>query len=86
MGDHGREEGRRPELAWRVFNLTTPPPTPEFSHLGQDPTPNEFGHQLVRLPPLHTNFLEAVGQVVGSTIMHARDGRGDGPGWGPEGR
>lgn len=60
MGDPGREDDRRPELARRVFNLT-PPPTPEFSRLGQDPTPNEFGHQMVRFLPLHTNFLEANG-------------------------
>lgn len=54
--DHDREDCGRPEQAWRVFNLTTPPPTPEFSQLGRDPTPIEFGHQLVKLLLLHTSF------------------------------
>lgn len=56
VGDLEREDRGRPEQAWRVFNRIPPPPTPEFSRLGQDPAPTEFGHQLAKLLPPHPNF------------------------------
>ena len=81
VGDLEREDRGDPEQAWRVFNLTPPPPTPEFSRLGQDPAPIKWERQVAKLLPPRP-FLRSHGQMVGSTIMHAMDGRGNGPGWG----
>lgn len=80
VGELEREDRGRPEQAWRVFNLTPTPSTPEFSRLGQDPAPIKWERQVAKLlPPLP--FLRSHGQMVGSTIMHAMDGRGNGSGW-----
>ena len=57
VGDQEREDRGRSEQAWRVFNLT-PPPTPEFSRLGQDPAPIKWEHQLAKLLPPRPSFLE----------------------------
>lgn len=53
VGDLEREDRGRPEQAWRVFNLTPTPSTPEFSRLGQDPAPIKWERQVAKLlPPL----------------------------------
>lgn len=41
-----------------------------------------MGAPVSQASPSTPQFLRSHGQMVGSTIMHAMDGRGNGPGWG----
>lgn len=58
-GDQGGKDGGHPEHAWRASSLIPSPRTPEFSRLGQDPAPSEFGPKL--LPP-HIDFQKPWGK------------------------
>lgn len=67
-----------------MFNHNPLLHTPEFSRLGQHPATIEFGPRWPSLS-LHTPLSSrGMGQMANGAIMHARDGRGNGPAWGPE--
>lgn len=56
------------------------------SHVSAKPSrPSSLGSRWTSSTSKH-QYREALGQMVDSTITHAKDGRGNGPNRGPEGR